>query len=254
MCGSIDDFVFVGYHPHIGMPIVGFTNLRLRDGSGIPTSVAFHSHLADETGYDFSVVELRKNWLGLDVPEQNRVFDSVVEGVVRSELANSKVQNTMLPFNPVFGPNRYIVQENMVFVIMPFSLNLTGIYNAIVKPTVEAKNLICRRGDDINSNNAIISDIWKSICEARFIIADLSTRNPNVMYELGIAHTVGKETILIHQNSDQERFPFDISHFRIIDYQDSATGGEVLRTKLSDTIDSVLQKISSLPIQWSQNQ
>jgi hypothetical protein len=90
-----------------------------------------------------------------------------------------------------------------------------------------------------------MDDIWKSVCEARFIIADITDRNPNVMYELGIAHTVGKETILIHQSSGTTRFPFDISHIRIIDYQDTATGGAELRTKLSATISAVLQKLNA---------
>lgn len=153
----------------------------------------------------------------------------------------------MVPFNPVFGPNRCPVQDNLVFVLMPFDEGLTKVYNSVVKPAVESRNLVCRRADDIASNNAIMSDIWKSICEAKIIVADLSMRNPNVMYELGIAHTVGKETILIHQcpEGDAPRFPLDIAHFRIIDYENSVTGGISLRGLLDATLDAVLQKPST---------
>jgi hypothetical protein len=45
-------------------------------------------------------------------------------------------------------------------------------------------------------------NIWKSICEARLVVADLTGGNANVFYELGIAHTVGKETILIAARGD----------------------------------------------------
>ena len=247
ICGSCQDKFFVGYLPQLGMPTVSFVELTAA-GTGNINALGFHNFLSDKTAQDFSVVELRDDWLDLDGTPRRAILDAVVLQIVQSELSRVKVQTTMLPFNPVWGPHKFLVQENLVFVLMPFKSSLTAIYAEVVTPTVESKNLICRRADDISSNNVIMSDIWKSICEARFIIADLSTRNPNVMYELGISHTVGEETILIHQKSGTDRFPFDISHFRIIDYQDTATGGAALRNKLEATIDSVLQKLSSAPI------
>jgi hypothetical protein len=63
------------------------------------------------------------------------------------------------------------------------------------------------------------------------------------MYELGIAHTLGKETILIYQETGSSSFPFDIRHIRIVSYSDTATGGTDLQRKLSATIDGVLEKI-----------
>lgn len=246
ICGSTDDSVFVGYHPHIGMPLVAFMKLTVSGDN--PSLGAYHTLLMDMTGHDFSVIQLKKDWLVLPEIERTRTIDAVVLSVIQSELSRLKVQSTMIPFNPVFGPNKFPVQENLVFVLMPFEESLTQIYNGIVKPTVEAKNLVCRRGDDINSNNVIIHDIWKSICESHFVIADLSTRNPNVMYELGIAHTVGKETILIHQSDGAPNFPFDISHIRIINYENTAIGGNKLKDTLSGVIDSVLNKLSSAPI------
>ena len=154
----------------------------------------------------------------------------------------------MIPFNPIFGPNVHPIQDRQVFILMPFEDNLTQIYTDIVRPAIESNNLVARRADDINTNNAIMQDIWKSICESRFIIADLTGRNANVMYELGIAHTVGKETILIHQENSggkSANFPFDIAHFRIISYGNTASGGAKLRTDLSNTIDNVLAKLNS---------
>ena len=242
LCGALDDHVWVGYLPQVGVPYIAFmtmtSNLPVQHGLS-----AFYNWLMDETGQDFSVVELRESWLDLNDAPRAENLKAVALQVVQNELSRIQVKSTMIPFNPVFGQNTFPIQENMVFVLMPFEDPLTAIYTNVVKPTVESRNLICRRADDLNTNNAIMSDIWKSICEARFIIADLSKRNANVMYELGIAHTVGKETILIHQNMGSDRFPFDLAHFRIIDYQDNAVGGTELKNKLEGTIDNVLQKL-----------
>ncbi|RJX25748.1 MAG: hypothetical protein C4531_16735 [Desulfurivibrio sp.] len=149
----------------------------------------------------------------------------------------------VIQVNPIFGPASYQVDERLAFVLMPFTDELTEIYKTFIKPTVELPEfqLVCKRADDIKSNRAIIQDIWKSICEARIIIADMSNLNPNVMYELGITHTLGKETILIYQKSEEEiKFPFDLSHIRRIEYENSATGGRKLEQELKETLEHIL--------------
>ncbi len=151
----------------------------------------------------------------------------------------------LIQISPIFGPASYVIDPRLVFVLMPFQDDLTAIYNTLVKPTVEDPKLglVCRRADDIKSNRGIIQDIWKSICEARLVIADLSRLNPNVMYELGIAHTVGKETILIYQKGEDLKFPFDLSHIRRIEYTNDALGGKRLVDELRATLESVLSPV-----------
>lgn len=244
LAGVYEDIVFVGYVPQLGIPTVAISKLSLT-GPNDPTISGFYNFAIGATGQDMCVVELRKHWLTLDNATRNATLDAAARQVVQSELSRVTMENSaMIPFNPVFGPNRFLIQERLVFVLMPFDRALTETYNAVVKPLVDSKNLICRRADDFNTNNAIMSDIWKSICESRFIIADLSLENPNVMYELGICHTIGKETILIRQGADEGKFPFDVAHLRIIAYPDTAAGGTVLRDKLGGAIDSVLTKLS----------
>jgi len=129
---------------------------------------------------------------------------------------------------------------------MPFIKSLTEIYESLVKPAVESQGLNCRRADDFKNNRTIMEDIWKRICEARIVIADLTDFNANVMYELGIAHTLGKSVILIYQQgSDTEfKFPFDLTHIRRIQYQDNATGGKRLERELSETLKTILSEES----------
>ena len=241
VCGFYKDVYFVGYLPALGMPLINFLMLH---GSGPPSSYAFNHFLAEQTGFDFAVVALDTLILSKNHNDQISEMDAIVLNLVSSELSRKEVNVTMIPNKPIFGSNTFPIQPSLVFILMPFQDELTEIYNAIIKPTIESKNLVARRADDIASNNVIIADIWKSICEARFILADTTGLNPNVMYELGISHTVGKETIIIFQeNEGQQKYPFDIAHMRRIGYKNNALGGGALRDKLSDTIDHVLAKV-----------
>ena len=187
-------------------------------------------------GFPVGILEQEKS-------DRESVLAAIVNSHIESELQRVHAEMNVIQINPLFGPASYQVDERLAFVLMPFTDELTDIFTTFVKPTVELPNfnLVCKRADDIKSNRAIIQDIWKSICEARIVIADMTSLNPNVMYELGIAHTLGKETILIYQKSEEEiRFPFDLSHIRRIEYENSATGGKKLERELKETLNHVL--------------
>lgn len=161
---------------------------------------------------------------------------------IDSELQRVLKSTSLVQINPLFGPASFKEDEHLVFVLMPFNDELNAVYNTIIKPTVESMGLVCHRADEYKTNKAIIQDIWKAICEAKIVIADLTNLNPNVMYELGIAHTVGKETVMITQRNDEEiKFPFDISHIRRIEYENTAPEGKKLEHELRETIKSILQ-------------
>lgn len=120
------------------------------------------------------------------------------------------------------------------FVIMPFIDALDGIWNTVIRPVVEAAGDRCFRADDIFTPGPIMSDILRSIITADYLIAELTYRNPNVYYELGIAHALTKPVILLTQDIDA--LPFDLRHQRVILYTDTALGA----AKLHDAIARVL--------------
>lgn len=127
------------------------------------------------------------------------------------------------------------VNEKLCFIIMPFTDKLNPIYESIIKPVIKDLKLECLRADEIFTSKPIIEDIWDNIKKARFLIADLTERNPNVFYELGLAHALNKEVILLTQ--DINDVPFDLRHFRIIVYQDSISGADKLKSTLKDFIN-----------------
>jgi hypothetical protein len=100
------------------------------------------------------------------------------------------------------------------FVIMPFGGYFDGYYNQVIRPALTNLRIDCIRGDEIYGTGVIINDVYDAICEADFCIADVIDRNPNVNYELGMAHAIGKPAILITQRI--EDVPFDYKHLRLI--------------------------------------
>lgn len=196
-----------------------------------------------EFGFDEPfVVPLPASLLDADAAARLPAIEAISQAHVQSELNRVQAQMNVIQINPVFGPASYAVDPRLTFVLMPFTDELTEIYQTFIKPVVESPEfgLVCKRADDIKSNRAIIQDIWKSLCEARFVIADLTGFNANVLYELGIAHTLGKETILIYQRGADPKFPFDLSHIRRIEYDNNALGGKALENELRVTLRSVI--------------
>nr|VFJ77517.1 MAG: Tetratricopeptide repeat-containing protein [Candidatus Kentron sp. FW] len=126
---------------------------------------------------------------------------------------------------------------NMCFVLMPFQPNFKNQWEHAIVPAIREADLAPWRGDDEHlGTNIIMSDITKSISEARLIIADLTGRNPNVMYELGLAHAAKKAVIMIAQK--EEDVPFDIRHIRYLKYD--ARDISRLKSELVERIGSTL--------------
>jgi hypothetical protein len=122
---------------------------------------------------------------------------------------------------------------------MPFSDSLQPIYEDSIRPTVEAAGLRCERADDVRGTSLITWDIWERINRARFLVADLTDLNANVFYELGLAHALSKEVVLITQS--MEFVPFDLKALRCIRYDVTRRGTEQLEAKLAKTIATLMK-------------
>lgn len=125
---------------------------------------------------------------------------------------------------------------------MPFKEPLNSYFRNLVAPTIESTGYVPLRADDIYSTRAIIKDIFNEIIKAKFIIADLTGRSPNVMYELGIAHALEKPVILII--SDKDDLPFDLQHLRIIKYK---TQDVDWQDKLIDSLKRTIRNVIDNP-------
>lgn len=84
----------------------------------------------------------------------------------------------------------------------------------------------CFRADDIWERDHILDDVLSLIWRARVVVADLSGKNPNVFYEAGIAHTLGRATILVAKSMDD--VPFDLRPIRTLQYLNNGEGRDNL--------------------------
>lgn len=107
--------------------------------------------------------------------------------------------------------------QNTAFVIMPYKKEFEEIYGQICDVCIDLK-IECKRTDEIASNRSIVETILEKIAKSEIIIADLSERNSNVYYELGIAHTLRDEDSVILITNDKDNSPFDINHRFILGY------------------------------------
>lgn len=117
-----------------------------------------------------------------------------------------------------------------IFVLMPFSEELEPIYD-VIRSAAEKAGLRSYRADAIPAAGSIIDQIFESIARAGLIVGDLTGRNQNVMYELGVAQAMGKKTVLLTQ--DISEVPFDIRHQRVLVYDLSFTKVKELESQLA---------------------
>jgi hypothetical protein len=115
------------------------------------------------------------------------------------------------------GKGVSIASGDTCFVMMPFAAPLGEYYGHVYEPAIKKAGLIPIRADnDIFGTGKIIDQIWNGISSAKVLIAELTQRNPNVYYELGIAHALKKPVVLVCSN--EEDVPFDLKHIRVIYY------------------------------------
>jgi chaperonin GroEL len=145
------------------------------------------------------------------------------------------------------------IDQKLCFVLMPFGPPFDGYYQKIIKPAANKAGLDALRSDEIYSTKAIIQDIWSKIWQASVIVADVTRKNPNVNYELGLCHALGIPTIIITRNIDD--VPFDYRHRRCITYKVEDAGWEdKLRADLAGTIAAVMADTTNADeLDWPYN-
>ncbi|MBT0462325.1 hypothetical protein [Morganella morganii] len=114
-------------------------------------------------------------------------------------------------------------EQKTCFIIMPIADHpnyenghFNRVYEYLIKPACEDAGYKAIRADDSKASHMIMFDILKKIVQCDMAICDLSTKNANVFYELGLRQAFNKKTILI--TDGKEKAPFDISGFRYVQY------------------------------------
>lgn len=130
-------------------------------------------------------------------------------------------------------------KNKKAFVLMPFRPPIDSYYSAIFKPALEDAGYSVTRADNLFAPRPIILDIRDSIVEADLVLCEMSGKNPNVFYELGLAHAIGRPAILVA--NEENDIPFDLRHVRVILYDSARAGWE---DKLHADITAAAQSIT----------
>lgn len=124
------------------------------------------------------------------------------------------------------------------FALMPFTEPFNEYYKNILVPAIKAAGFEPARADEIYGTKAIIEDIFDGIRDSTALVADVTGKNPNVNYELGIAHALNRPVVIISQSIDD--IPFDYRHLRAVIYDTTKTDwASDLRTKVTNTLQSI---------------
>jgi len=129
---------------------------------------------------------------------------------------------------------------------MPFGGYFDGYYSNVLKPAITNVGLGALRADEIYGTGVVIEDVYEAIVSASICIADVTGRNPNVSYELGMTHAEKKPVLIITQDIDD--VPFDYRHLRIIQYDPRQYGWEA---PFQDAVIKTITEVQRDPVAHS---
>jgi hypothetical protein len=141
----------------------------------------------------------------------------------------------------VFTPSVFDVPDggvdaDLIAVMTPFAPEFEAVFGAI-RDAGTAAGFRILRAKDIWQHSAVIQDVFSLIFKAHIVVCDFTGKNPNVFYEAGIAHTLGKHVVPITQAAAD--IPFDLQHHRYLPYLNNAEGRLELEAGLTSRFRSL---------------
>lgn len=133
-----------------------------------------------------------------------------------------------------------------VFVLMPFSSEFDDVYQLGIRPACESAGTYSERVDEQIYEGGMMQRIYNQIAKADVIVSDMTGRNPNVFYETGYAHALGKRVIMLTQDSAD--IPFDLKDYPHIVYEGKIVNlkGD-LETRVRWHVENPRQELASDP-------
>ncbi|MGV8911974.1 MAG: hypothetical protein ACOH14_05090 [Rhodoglobus sp.] len=124
------------------------------------------------------------------------------------------------------------------FVLMPFDDDFDGVFSGLIQPALEEVGFEVQRADLSINQQQILKDIVNGLAEADLVVVDVSGLNGNVMYELGLAHAMGRRTVMITR--DINELPFDLRSYRANAYSTHFNDAPLLKAKLAEIAQGVI--------------
>ncbi len=187
------------------------------------------------------IIRIPSELLSRSSDERRPILEEIAADHVDSEFKRFLGLLSLLRTRPIFGPAPITLDSRSAFVLLPSSERLNKNY-AFIEKAAEENRVELRLARDIREGRSAVRDLWQSINGSRVVIADLTGPDPGVMYALGIAHTIGRDTILISPRGS--KYLVDIPRTRKIEYRKSEAGREKLGRDLSEMLKSMLVPVA----------
>ncbi|WP_426732702.1 hypothetical protein [Myxococcus faecalis] len=220
-------------------PVIGQVYSHYR-GENLPDAQFFANALADTFGVptdkisEFSSI-FRESLASAGLLEEKdgkiRILDTTHSALTANDNSATLAK---------LGKKAAVAPDDTCFVIMPFAPPIGTYYSQIYEKAIQKAGLKPVRADtEIFGTGKIIDQIWRGIHNAKVLVAELTTKNANVFYELGLAHALNKPVVLVSANEPD--VPFDLRHIRVIYYDTTDPfWGQKLMDKIAENILSAL--------------
>lgn len=158
-------------------------------------------------------------------------------GAPGMSISTAPSKGPSISFTPsVFDIPNGGVESDLVAVMTPFAPQFEAVFSAISNAGVLSGFRVLR-AKDIWQHSSVIQDVFSLIYRAHIVVCDFTGKNPNVFYEAGIAHTLGKHVVPITQHAGD--VPFDLGHHRYLEYLNNGEGCAKLAAGLATRFASL---------------
>lgn len=196
--------------------------------------------------YEGNVLEVLKQIIDKDAKNLQGIKDYLAHTFSQDTVsefistAHLETPKRLISFSPqVFSIPAKPVNEKLVAVMIPYKKEFDETFETI-KKSCALVGLECLKANDIWENSTFIQDVFELIYTSKIVIGDFTGKNPNVFYEIGIAHTLGKTVIPITQSISD--VPTDLGHHRALQYLSNTEGYKKLEEDLSKRLNTLTPK------------
>jgi hypothetical protein len=175
---------------------------------------------------------------------------AVIESYITDQFGATAMGGVSVSSTPAPGKKLYFTPSvfqapsaepdpNLISVMMPLDAAMNPIWEGI-QAVCKHHRFECLRANNVWQASAIIQDIFSLIYRSYIVICDFSGQNPNVFYECGVAHTLGKHVVPLAQHVND--IPFDLKHHRALIYHNNAEGIATMQQGLWDRIKTLSEQ------------
>jgi len=203
--------------------------LAARDADGVVDEDSICETIAQMTG--ISIERIRER----DASHLSQRAPAIMPGLPAFERlqSDSVLQGEEIQITPGLG-----------FVLLPHNDEFRDLFTHVITYAMEQNNLKAVKAEDISQPGAILPQVWRQIRSAQVIVADVTGKNANVIFELGLCYGLHRCPIMLVR--DPAELPFNLRSLRYIQYKPDIAGAEELKGKLTAAIHEFLASSSSI--------